>query len=65
MNLFANRFYVGRGLERGGTFDVSPDGRRFLILKTVGDPEELTESATVIVVKNWGEKLKRLLPLKR
>ena len=63
MKLFANNFYVGRGLvSRGGIYDVSPDGRRFLMLKTVGDPGELAEPATVVVVKNWGEELKRLVP---
>ena len=64
--LFPNNFYVGRGvLSRGGTYDVSPDGQRFLMLKTVGDPDGLGESATVVVVKNWGEELKRLLPRSR
>ena len=66
MKLFASRFYVGRGLvSRGGTYDVSPDGRRFLMLKTAGDPGQLAEQATVVVVKNWGEELKRLLPPRR
>ena len=61
--LFPNDFYVGRGvLSRGGTYDVLPDGQRFLMLKTVGDPGQLAETATVVVVRNWGEELKRLLP---
>ena len=39
-------FYVVRGLvSRGGTYDVTPDGRRFLMLKTVGDPGQLAEQA--------------------
>jgi hypothetical protein len=64
--LFPNNFYVGRGmLSRGGTYDVSPDGQRFLMLKTVGDPEQRAEAATVVVVKNWGEELKRLVPTRR
>jgi hypothetical protein len=66
MRLFPNNFYVGRGLQsRGGTYDVTPDGRRFLMLKTVGNPDQLAESANVVVVKNWGEELKRLLPRRR
>ena len=66
MKLFASSFYVGRGLvSRGGTYDVSPDGRRFLMLKAAGDPGQLAEQATVVVVKNWGEELKRLLPPRR
>jgi serine/threonine-protein kinase len=64
--LFPNSFYVGRGvLSRGGTYDVTSDGRRFLMLKTVGDSDQLAEAATVVVVKNWGEELKRLVPPKR
>ena len=64
--LFANEFYVGRGIaSRGGTYDVSPDGQRFLMIKTTGGPGPLPEQPTVVVVKNWGEELKRLLPLKR
>jgi Tol biopolymer transport system component len=64
--LFANSFYVGRGVaSRGSTYDVSPDGRRFIMLKTTGDPGQLAEQATVVVVKNWGEELKRLVPARR
>ena len=64
--ILAPTYYLGRGLySRGGTYDVSADGRRFLVLKQVGDPSQLTEPPTVVVVKNWGEELKRLLPLRR
>ena len=64
--ILAPTYYLGRGLlSRGGTYDVSADGRRFLMLKQVGDRSQLTEPPTVVVVKNWGEELKRLLPLQR
>jgi eukaryotic-like serine/threonine-protein kinase len=45
-----------------GTFpfyDVSPDGQRFLMLK----PAETAAAATqIVVVENWFEELKRLVP---
>ena len=47
-----------RGVDR--TYDVSPDGRRFLMIKPVG-PEQTTASS-IIVVQHWTEELKRLVP---
>lgn len=41
-------------------YDVSPDGRRFLMMK----PGGTDESATITVVLNWFEELKRLVPAK-
>jgi serine/threonine-protein kinase len=41
----------------GRTYDISPDGQRFLLIKpeTVAPP-------SIIVVPNWTEELKRLVP---
>ena len=59
-------YYVGRGvLSRGGTYDVAADGRRFLMLKQAGDRTQLRAPPTVVVVKNWGDELKLLLPVRR
>jgi eukaryotic-like serine/threonine-protein kinase len=64
--ILGRTYYVGRGvLSRGGTYDVAADGRRFLMLKQAGDPSQLNEPPRVVVVKNWGEELKRLLPRRR
>ena len=43
---------------------VSPDGQRFLLVATatVGADGEATQSQ-VIVVQNWHEELKRLVPV--
>jgi hypothetical protein len=41
----------------GRTFDISPDGQRFLLIK----PETATPPS-IIVVQNWTEELKRLVP---
>ena len=44
----------------GRAYDVSPDGRRFLMVpRTVPEPMDWTH---VIVVLNWFEELKRLVP---
>jgi hypothetical protein len=45
-----------RGFPRN--YDVSPDGQRFLVLKD----DTADESPNVIVVENWVEELKRLVP---
>ena len=43
-------------------YDISPDGQRFLMIKDVGQTEEESARAEVIVVLNWFEELKRLAP---
>ena len=51
-------FYFG-SFER--TYDVSPDGRRFVVIE-VGDTVDETEGHDVVMVENWFEELKRLVP---
>ena len=43
----------------GLSYDVAPDGQRFLVLKPVYDDSEVRE---LHVVTNWFEELKRLVP---
>ena len=63
--IFKGSYYSGLGiLSRGGTYDVAPDGQRFLMLKPAGAPGERPEQPTVVVVKNWLEELKRLVPVR-
>ena len=47
-------------------YDVSPDGQRFLMIKdTVPvDPKSIAASASLVVVLNWREELKALMPTK-
>jgi hypothetical protein len=60
------RYYNGLGLiQRPGTYDVSPDGRRFLVLKQGDGPDQPAEPATVVVVRNWLEELRRQTPSPR
>lgn len=44
----------------GRTYDVSPDGERFLMIKEHEDVER--ESPEIVMVLNWLEELKRLVP---
>jgi len=47
------------GLARAN-YDVSPDGQRFLMLKPV--EQEQVAPAQIVLVQNWFEELKRLVP---
>jgi serine/threonine-protein kinase len=53
-------FYADPG--NGRTFDIAPDGRRFLMIKQVGGNEAAPQR--LVVVQNWFEELKRLVPVK-
>jgi len=59
------RYYLGGGANIGRTYDVSPDGRRFVMIKTGGGTEGTAAPASITVVLNWFEELKRLVPPKR
>ena len=47
----------------GRSYDVSPDGQRFLMIKE-GGTDGTAAPASIIVVQNWVEELKRLVPTK-
>ena len=44
------------------TYDVSPDGQRFLMIKEGAGGTENTPPPNLVVVQHFGEELKRLLP---
>ena len=52
----------GRANLAGRTFDISPDGERFLMIK---DPisQEGGTSASIAFVQNWVEELKERVPV--
>ena len=59
--VFPNAGYAGGGARGGGrTYDVSHDGRRFLMIKM--DAGQAATVPSVVVVLNWFEELKRALP---
>src|SRR5262249_61948971 len=50
-----NRSYVGAGQSlTARTYDVSPDGRRFLLLKA-----QSSNTTSLVIVVNWTEELQR------
>jgi serine/threonine-protein kinase len=53
-----NRSYLGSGRSlTARTYDVSPDGRRFLLLKA-----QSPDTMSLVIVVNWTEELKRGAP---
>ena len=62
MKLLDRRYFTGGGASR--TYDVFPDGSRFLMIKA---PETDAGAAppALIVVQHWDEELKRLVPTTR
>ena len=43
-------------------YDISPDGQRFLMLEPAEQTEQQPTPSQIIVVENWFEELKRLVP---
>jgi hypothetical protein len=41
-------------------YSISPDGRRFVMVQPTGETQQMIE---MVVVLNWFEELKRLVPL--
>jgi serine/threonine-protein kinase len=65
VRLFPDHGYAGRGsLMSARTYDLSPDGKRFLMIKVAPDPPEASASALVVVL-NWFEELQRAVPTAR
>ncbi len=58
------QYYLGANLVNAGrTYDVSPDGQRFLMIKDNAS-DQGAGRASMVVVQNWIEELKRLVPTK-
>ena len=47
----------------GRTYDISPDGDRFLVVKASSPTGDADGGAEITVVFNWFEELKRLVPI--
>jgi Tol biopolymer transport system component len=52
--------YVTLTSASGRTYDISPDGRRFLVVKQPAT----RPSTNIVIVQNWLEELRRLAPVK-
>jgi len=53
---------LGIGITPGRTYDVSLDGRRFLMIKPQNQNDERASPLSFTVVQDWTEDLKRLVP---
>jgi serine/threonine protein kinase/WD40 repeat protein len=60
--LFDGSQYVSSGFGR--MYDVSPDGQRFLMLKSNDSATQAAVPASLVVVLNWTEELKARVPVK-
>ena len=56
--LFEGDYFAGTGRS----YDVAPDGQRFLMIKAGDTSDESSNAPQVIIVENWFEELKRLAP---
>ena len=56
--------YFAPGGNPGRTYDVSKDGQRFLMIKQGGASDAGATPTSIVVVQNWIEELKRLVPTK-
>jgi len=57
--LLEPRYYAGSNINQQRTYDVSPDGQRFLMIKPGRDS---TAPPSVIVVQHFDVELQRLAP---
>jgi eukaryotic-like serine/threonine-protein kinase len=64
IKVFDSKYYRGTATA-ARTYDVSPDGKRFLMIKNADDPAQSALPITIVVVRNWSEELKRLVPRPR
>jgi Tol biopolymer transport system component len=61
-----NVLFAGNGQYfQGATsarYDISADGQRFLMIREGGGSDQTTAPPQIIVIQNWQEELKRLVP---
>ena len=57
-------FYGSTSGSRGRQWDIAPDGERFLILNPGEVATGEDSQSRMVVVLNWHEELKRLVPTK-
>jgi hypothetical protein len=57
-------YFTNPDVFTGRTYDISPDGQRFLMIKDGGGTDQTAAPPQIIVVQHWTEELKRLVPTK-
>ena len=64
MKLFdARPYYNGAAGNEGRTYDVSPDGKRFMMIKPVNGGDQ-PSTPGIVLVQHFDEELKRLVSAK-
>lgn len=60
------KLFEGKYLEPNPArhYDVSPDGRRFLMMKNSKQADDRVTPANMVVVLNWTEEMKRRVPMR-
>ncbi len=58
--LIKEGYFTVPGGNTGRTYDISPDGQRFLMIKEGGSGTDVAPPQ-IVVIQNWGEELKRLV----
>jgi serine/threonine-protein kinase len=61
--LFAGPYFYGAAVAAPDVYDVSSDGQRFLMIKQLEAPDEEQAQPEIVIVENWFEELKRLVPV--
>jgi hypothetical protein len=67
VQLFEGLYTTGTLRARlGRSYDVSPDGKRFLMSKPGAEAgtDGTAALTSIVVVQNWQEELKRLAPMR-
>ncbi|MBM4195279.1 MAG: hypothetical protein FJ202_13025 [Gemmatimonadetes bacterium] len=62
VKLLEEGYYTIPGGNVGRTYDVSPDGQRFLMMKAAGRTDQAPIPPQIVVVQHWDQELKRLAP---
>ena len=55
-------YLLPTGVQVGRTFDIAPDGKRFLMIKA-GSGDDAPAPQSLVIVEHWFEELKRLVPV--
>jgi Tol biopolymer transport system component len=62
VELFQGPYYISSGGSPRPQYDVTPDGQRFLLLASAPGTNGSVARPRMVVVQNWFDELKRLVP---
>jgi hypothetical protein len=62
--LIKEGYVTNPGNLSGRSYEIAPDGQRFLMIKEGAGPDQTAAPPSLIVVQHWLEELKRLVPAK-